>query len=286
LSQAVDVTEARHPDDADLVAFVEPQCRYQSDVMLSAMFRRYRDRAVVIDSQDTPVPVLPGLYACLDARYWNDGRFKGGFYLRVAENTALDPSQWGEVEPLWLFSFVGKSANNRSVRDRVLALRHPRGYVRESSTGQADGSMSYAETLARSRFVLAPCGLGVSTWRLFEAMRIGRCPVIISDNWVAREGVDWDACSIRVREADVADIPDILESRESDALRLGLQAQAEWRRCFSMEGAFGWTCRQLLDCHRIARTSREQGRWSNIVGLRGGLGFLRGALRSAAAGML
>ncbi|MCU0731353.1 MAG: hypothetical protein MUE84_07175, partial [Hyphomonas sp.] len=59
-STSTDVAEARHPDDADMIAFVEPRCRYQSDVMLSSMYRRYSARAVVIDSQDNPVPLLPG----------------------------------------------------------------------------------------------------------------------------------------------------------------------------------------------------------------------------------
>jgi hypothetical protein len=139
--------------------------------------------------------------------------------------------------------------------------------------------------LANSKFVLAPRGLGTSTWRLFEAMRMARCPVIISDAWVPPEGINWDSCSIRLRESDVAELPTILEARESDAAQLGQNALYEWQRCFSMEGAFGWICRQLAECHRIASMSRHQGRWINIGGVRGSLGFLRSAVRSASAGI-
>jgi hypothetical protein len=91
----------------------------------------------------------------------------------------------------------------------------------------------YAESTARSRFVICPRGLGPSSIRIFEAMRMGRCPVIVSDDWTPPSFVDWNACSIRVAESAVRDLPAILREREADAASLGAAARAAWERLYS-----------------------------------------------------
>ncbi len=37
----------------------------------------------------------------------------------------------------------------------------------------------------------APRGIGASSVRIFEAMRAGRAPVIISDDWIVPPVGDW-----------------------------------------------------------------------------------------------
>jgi hypothetical protein len=66
--------------------------------------------------------------------------------------------------------------------------------------------------LARSKFTLCPAGSGTSSYRLFEALRAGSVPVIISDRLVLPEGPDWEACSVRVAEKEIASIPARLEA--------------------------------------------------------------------------
>ena len=70
-----------------------------------------------------------------------------------------------------------------------------------------EGQKFYLSTLLDSRFVLCPRGYGTSSYRLFETMRLGRVPVIISDEWVPPLGPSWLNCSIRISEKRVRELP-------------------------------------------------------------------------------
>jgi hypothetical protein len=65
--------------------------------------------------------------------------------------------------------------------------------------------------MADAMFSLCPRGHGSGTIRLYESMKMGRACVILSDESVPNEGVDWESSSIRVPKADVAGVPDLLD---------------------------------------------------------------------------
>ena len=117
-----------------------------------------------------------------------------------------------------------------------------------SDTHRSDGRAafsSYAESLGRSAFVLCPRGYGPSLIRLFEAMQVGRCPVIISDNWLPPPFVDWSTCSIRVPEASIEDIPAILRKRQGEAGKLGREARRVWEQFLSPSTSSGRSSKRL-----------------------------------------
>jgi len=91
----------------------------------------------------------------------------------------------------------------------------------------------FAESLRNARFILCPRGNGVGTIRLFEAMQAGRVPVIISDDYVLPNGVDWKSCAIVVRESEAGKIPEILAARESDWETMAALARRSWEQHFS-----------------------------------------------------
>jgi hypothetical protein len=63
-------------------------------------------------------------------------------------------------------------------------------------------------------------------------------PVILSDQWAEPSGPDWERFSIRVRERDFREIPQLLERRESEAVRMGQLARTQWEQWFSDHAAF------------------------------------------------
>jgi hypothetical protein len=68
---------------------------------------------------------------------------------------------------------------------------------------------------------------------VYETLLAGRVPVIVSDAWAAPTGIDWQRCSIRVREAEVSRIPALLERREVDWEVMADAAATEADRCLS-----------------------------------------------------
>ena len=235
---------AEHPKNADIIVFVEPQRRFQTDIRNSSLFKEYAQKSVVLDFFDNPIPLVPGLYVGLQHRDAN-ALYQSGFYIRVADNSMLDSTTVSTVDPDLLFSFIGKVSNNGAVREKVLRLQHARAYLRDQSSNQSDNDQDYVDVIRRSKFVLAPRGLGVSSWRLFETLKAGRVPVIISDDWVEPKGIDWSAVSVRVRESDIWQIPQILEALEPDSARMGLNARRTWKRCFSSVHSFSWIAERL-----------------------------------------
>jgi len=73
----------------------------------------------------------------------------------------------------------------------------------------------------------------VSSIRLFEAMRAGCVPVIISDDWIEPPCGNWSSFSIRIPESDVARIPDVCSSRFDHAREMGMLAASTFRRYFA-----------------------------------------------------
>jgi hypothetical protein len=284
-SPAGEHTLADHPNGADIVLFVEPGRRFQTDIVRSAMYRRYRQKSLVFDFSDQPLPRLPGLYVGLNARQAKDARFRAGFYLRVADNALFDRVGQAVSQPDLLFSFVGRAANCAPVRGRVLQLRHPRAQLQDSSTQQSDNDPAYITTLSRSKFVLAPKGYSTSSWRLFETMRAGRVPVIISDEWEAPQGLSWPEFSLRVAEKDIETIPQLLESLEARAPAMGALAREQWDRCFALESCFQWVagqCAEILEGPQRTDASGGLHFFMKAVAAGGAPQYLRELLATAA----
>jgi hypothetical protein len=176
--------------------------------------------------------------------------YEYGFYLRVFDNLVIqNEPTFSQAE--YLFSFVGSSSNSASVRNRILRLRHEACFLEDSSSGQSDRDTRYAELLHKSKFVLCPRGVGASTWRVFETMRAGRVPVIVSDEWCPPRGPSWHEFSLKVDEKDIDQIPDILESVKERAREMGTKARQAWEAHFNLTTSFHWIAEACLRIQKI-----------------------------------
>lgn len=227
------------------------------------MFKAYPEKSLAIDFFDNARPVIPGIYVGLGGGLAASSVYRGGFYLRVADNARLDNVKQDTSLCDTLFSFVGNVSNHPSLRGAIMRLRHPRSILLDRSTGQRDDDHEYIRTIHRSKFVLAPRGLGPSSWRLFETMRAGRVPVVISDTWVPPYGIDWEGVAVRVAEKDVSQIPERLEWLEPRAEAMGRLARQAYVANFSSLGAFDWVASQALQiCDSGKLVSPTQRPWT------------------------
>lgn len=245
------------PDLADVIAFIGSSKANFFDITSSALYKKNKNKSVIFYSGDRAIPILPGVYTCL--KNSQDVRCRksllAGFYLRVTDNDSLDIDE-NINKAKYLFSFMG-SAKNHPVRKQICALKSSRSYLRDSSVDarqQDDGingenkdrGILYCGAMTDSKFILCPRGIGVSSWRLFETMRAGRVPVIISDDWIAPNGPRWNKFSIRIKENEVQTIPAVLEENEHRAVELGAIARKEWKYWYSKERVFTTVVDQLI----------------------------------------
>jgi hypothetical protein len=257
------------PAAADLIIFAELNgagIHFQR-IRRHPLVKRYREKCFIFSSNAYLIPFLPGVYASIERR-WFSRRTLSGFHVSELQNefATFTPSS---DDLRYLFSFIGSTAT-ASVRRHLHELKHPRGFFRDTAdefervsqarmTAQEarDYHRQYVEITKASKFVLCPRGLGVATLRLFETMRMGRVPVILADDWVEPVGPEWPRFSIRVAERDLHRIPEMLETREADAVSMGELARKEWERWFADEVAFHrvveW-CLQLRARRHIPET--------------------------------
>jgi Exostosin family len=230
------------PDQADIILFVENHAHgdpYCLSVRHHPVYRRFPEKCFVYHDDDNAVAVLRGIYPSIRKRdYLADRCRSAGYIARIARNDAIryDPT-WRTRR--WLYSFFGEA--NSAVRFALFAGTHPDGLIRDT-TGLRMWQMEpgaardlftteYAKAMLDSQFILCPAGFGPSTFRLFEAMEVGRVPVILSDEWVPPIGPRWEEFSVRVPEWRVGEISAIL-SNYSDRYeimgRLGRRAWEQW----------------------------------------------------------
>ena len=198
---------------------------------------------VVAEGDKFNYPLLPGLYVSITQDYANTQRAYSHAYLSYLAETDGNPYCKGyiETEKEYLCCFTGKS--NIPLRSRIFdTLGNESGYFLKDTMetyrhfdGRRDVSQQepYVQLIRESEFAICPRGKGASSIRLFEAMRLGTAPIIIGDAWTAPQGPDWDAFSIRVKEQDIDQIPDLVKAHRPRQREMGQLARQAYESYFS-----------------------------------------------------
>src|SRR5579883_900834 len=211
---------------ADIILFVAMgTCGdFAERVRAHPLYRKYPEKCFLFDSADYIRPVLRGIYASLHKKDYAAEHTRTGFYL-MPENPFIDyrPS----IGPRkYLAAFVG-SSNTHPVREGLFQFNRPDILVLDSSNEsyriryhgtpaeKEEFWQRYANSIADASFSLCPRGRGPGSIRLYESMKMGRACVVISDDWVPNEGVDWDSFAVFVPEKDVAGIPAFIGAIEA-----------------------------------------------------------------------
>jgi hypothetical protein len=219
------------------------------------------------------VPFLPGVYASIPRRWHDPARTRGGLYLNAFDHPFVQYAP-EHTHRDYLYSFIGQ-VGTHPLREALMELPAKSDgflfdttpywpYADLSAATREALEQQYVDVAARSRFVLCPRGRGASSIRLFEMMRMGRAPVILSDAWTPPDGPDWDAFSVRVPESEVGTLPDVLRARADEAEAMGERARRCWEDWFSEEATFHRVTNWCLDL-TAERSSRRAAPWSHVL---------------------
>ena len=267
------------PDTADVVLIDERyQYRtwhYADDLARCRIVRRHIDRIYVINHDDYARPFLPGLYVSLEAS-------------RPPLVDALPiPYKWDlwhvpapvkfDFQPEQLFAFRG-TFHTHPVRKKICRVLSQSGLGtceelrKEFHDHSEDDQQSYIKGIQSARFSLCPRGLSPSSYRLYESMQLGRCPVVISDDWIAPPGPDWDSFTIFVSESEVKNLPMILMDEFECAESYGRLAYDTWKEFFSWPRRWLYFIEQI--CH-LKDNQREDYKFDRLYELWTGSLFRR-----------
>jgi hypothetical protein len=243
------------PEKAGLIVFLESNSfktqEYIWTLCANQLLNRFPNKCFTINYEDTPAGFLPGLYTSLSRTRQNPMRQRTWSYVfRQTKDLVQTRDSWTN-SPKLLFSFRG-SPNSHSLRQRLLGFpfRTSNAFRLTGVARWFDHTAAeredYLKEILDSHFCLCPRGIGPASIRLFEVMALGRCPVILADDWAPIVGIDWKSCSIRIPESEIETIPEILETRLEEAPALGAAALSYWERFFSPEEVIGQSLNQLV----------------------------------------
>lgn len=251
------------PEGADIVLFTE--CNQLGGdwrlgvIRSSETARRHRERTFVYDQRDRPWCAFPGVYVSMPASAFDHRRQAATSYVPAPEpHRRLGLEAPPDVAPDLLASFVGSATH--AVRQPIFELRSPRLHVERVEDFMFHDSTSvdfeerrrrFAEVLFRSKFVLCPRGHGTASIRLFESLAAGRVPVVISDQWMAPPGPEWDRFAVRWSEQDPLEpLLDYLEELEPRASAMGALARQAFLDWFAPDVLFHRVATQLDELRR------------------------------------
>jgi hypothetical protein len=252
------------PETADMILFVGRWGYFGQTIVDSPLTAKYPEKCFAYCDNDNFATLLPGIYASTEApRIF-------GFLHRMESQLFVDfpnPAVYPRnAEKKYLFTFAGRST--AMVRKRLYKLkwRRPDVLVENSSSynhwgnqpDRAERQEQFARTIAESHFVLCPRGASAGSYRLFEVMRMGIAPVIISDGVLLPEGPDWDSFALRVPEGKIARLEEILEKHVGESAERGRLARAAYEQWFAAPVAFNHL---IAACERIRARRLVPERW-------------------------
>lgn len=245
-----------NPHEADLIFLTNAQQKTGPALETHPLPRLYPEKCFLLSEQWEPPFLMAGIYANAPRTMLGRGRFRTGSYALHHpdfKNPFIDrydyAAESGLRRPDLLASFLGR--NCHPVRERLFAMKFPSGKVLIEDTsnfdafqhdhaGKTERQRHYFERCLRSKFILCPRGAGPNSIRLFEALKLGIAPVIISDDWVPCEGPEWKVFAIFVAERDLDRLEAVLLAAEPSYHQRGQLARLAHENFFSRKTYFNY----------------------------------------------
>jgi len=225
------------------------------------IIRRYVSKCFAISEVDAPSPLLRGVYTSAHTGLATKFRFRTAAYNLYHPDfqnpfVAKHEDRAFDEDKKYLYTFLGR--NSHPIRSRIFSQTPTRKdiIVRDTSafelfthesSNKSEEQKKFTEILEESKFALCPRGNGAASIRLFEAMKVGVAPIIISDGWILPKGPKWDEFALFVKENDVEQIERIAINNEPNYRELGRRAAAAYATYFADEVYFDYLVQQFAD---------------------------------------
>jgi hypothetical protein len=237
------------------------------DLRNHPVVNRYPRKSFAISDSDRPMPLLRGIYTSGSKKLWFPSRYRTGaynLYSQDRKNPRVEghPGDAYNHSKKYLFSFTGR--DSAPVRTDLFNLPfNERAPIINTTSkfsafdhgleNQELWEKNYTEMMEESKYALCPRGVGPASMRLFEAMKMGVAPMILSDYWILPKGPDWSQCSVLVQEKDVRQIHEIALKHESRYVELGKNAKGVYDHYFADNVYFNYLVDQMIDMTETQR---------------------------------
>ena len=269
-----DVIEVGDPSAADVLLVQEKisykDFRYVDKLVNDAVVFRYLEKLYTINGDDCATGLLRGLYTSLPRSRFDPSRHSIVPFMEYP-NEAIFSAQPQHKVPEYLGGWRGNTKSNALRRRLIDALGSDPRFCFETTDSwmnhRQHEKMAYVALIQNSRFSLCPAGWAPVSFRIYESMALGRCPVILADQYVAPLGPDWSAFAVFYPTRKIADLGEYLYQRREEYAALGEKAFMAWEKYFSRSAIIPYfigSLRRLIQrSGRISR-SAELKRWRSL----------------------
>ncbi len=269
--------EATEPDAAEFLIVHETthfkDWRYNKRLMNDPLIGRFLHKTLTLSTDDSAPGLLPGVYACLQANRFSNALHRAVPYHELVNPLIEKSPPRLDVQKKYLASWRGNTKSNKRLRSELVrSLGHrPRFCVETTDTWfnhSNDEHKRYVDLIQSSSFSLCPAGWASNTFRTYDSMALGVCPVILADLWVPPLGPKWEDFCIFVKEKSVAHLEQILSQREHEADRRGQLAYEAWCEFFAgrkMMTYYVNSLVSLIDCLVPTSPEKELARWNSYA---------------------
>ena len=234
-----EIIYAERPDEADIIVLLESgldkKRSYLKALSQDSNLRRHWQKVFTINYEDQPQGFLQGLYSSICPPNYNAALHRPWppLYLPCGHVYQVTDDRIRAQKPALLFSFLGSKSH--PIRQKILSLYSSdrTGEVQVEEVDKwfnhnAGEKSKYVEVSLNSRFVLCPRGFAPFTYRICEAMALGRVPVVIADDWLPFAFAENLPYYVRIPETQIDRIGGILREADSYAEEYGSNARKLW----------------------------------------------------------
>ena len=268
------VKEVFKPHKADAIIIQEENSfknfSYIKNLDFDRLISVYPEKVFTINSDDCATGLLRGLYTSLPNYKYNPDIHAIVSYMHFP-NEFVFAEHNDQQAPIYLAGWRGNTKSN-SLRSKMASLFEDRSdFCMEKTNSWLNHDehekKTFVNVILSSKFSLCPAGWAPVSFRIYESMALGRCPVIIADHFVPPKGPDWNDFALFYPEKDLTGLPSFLLQNEHLAKDLGENALEAWRKYYCADVIKQHYAHTLLSLIRqTPRTTKEAElkRWRSL----------------------
>jgi hypothetical protein len=251
-----DCIEVFDPAEADAILLHEAwsfkEWRYIKRLRADPVADRFPQKLLTINGDDAATGLLRGVYVSIASNRYDPLLHRAVPYHHLPNETVLARADQVKPAPDFLGSWRGNVTSSALRRKMVKAFALNPSFKIETSDSwgnhKVDEKEHYVDIMFCAKFALCPTGWAAATFRIYESMALGICPVIMADHYVPPLGPDWPSFSIKISENKYLQLESILREREAEASELGQRARAAWDQYFCPDVVYRYYANALMEC--------------------------------------
>jgi len=269
------IEEVKDPDIADAL-IIHEEYSFKNFLQIKTLLTdrfisNYIPKIFTINFDDSATGLLKGLYSQIPKSRLNPKLHVAIPHAFYAVNELVFSGTYDNRAPKKLAGWRGNIVSNASRKKMVHFLQGKKDCQIEHTDSWWNHSLKekeeYIDLILNSKFSLCPAGWTPSTFRIYESMALGRCPVIIADDFAPPIGPAWNQFALFYPENKLQNLYSFLIKNESSFYERGVKAKEAYTHFFRPENLPNYIASSLVNLISTPSTYTKESeikRWCSL----------------------